>query len=204
MPKVGMPEIRKPQLIEATLEVIGEVGLNKTTVAMISKKAGVSAGIINHYFGGKHGLLDASMRTILKELNDGVRERRDAVSAEKPYERIRAIVGGNFDSRQIDPRVMKTWLAFWAQAMHDPELARLQKVNEKRLLSHLRYELRKLMPAQRVENTSSAIAALIDGIWLRGALSGGIDQRKALDIIDDFLSRQMADLESQSTSQLTG
>ncbi|PPC77073.1 transcriptional regulator BetI [Pokkaliibacter plantistimulans] len=202
MPKLGMPEIRKPQLIDATLEVIGEVGLGKTTVAMISKRAGVSAGIINHYFGGKDGLLNQSMRTILRELNDGVRERREALPADWPIERVRAIVGGNFDSRQLDPRVMKTWLAFWAQAMHDEELARLQRVNEKRLLSHLRYELRKCLSREQAREVAAGIAALIDGIWLRGALSGGVEQAEAVKLIDSFIRGQLGLLHSTSRVQI--
>ena len=51
MPKVGMPDIRKPQLVKATMTVIGRVGLHAASIALISKEAGVSTGIINHYFG---------------------------------------------------------------------------------------------------------------------------------------------------------
>ena len=58
MPKVGMPDIRKPQLVAATMTVIERVGLHGASIALISKEAGVSTGIINHYFGGKHGFVD--------------------------------------------------------------------------------------------------------------------------------------------------
>ena len=45
MPKVGMEPVRKKQLIEATLEV-AEVGYHGTTINLISKRAGLSSGII--------------------------------------------------------------------------------------------------------------------------------------------------------------
>ncbi|WP_428037046.1 transcriptional regulator BetI, partial [Amphritea sp.] len=104
MPKVGMPEIRKPQLINATMQAIDSVGLQKASVVMISSYAGVSPAIINHYFGGKSGLLEATMRTILKQLSDGVRSRLQEAGPDDVIARIQAIVGGNFSPDQLDSK----------------------------------------------------------------------------------------------------
>lgn len=192
MPKVGMAAIRKPQLIDATMQAIDAVGLSKANVTMISRYAGVTPAIINHYFGGKDGLLDATMRTILRDLSNGVQERLRETDKEDVLGRILAIVGGNFDSRQLDSKVVKTWLTFWAQAMHEPTLHRLQRVNEQRLLSHLRYELKRVLPAERAQLVAQGIAALIDGIWLRGALTpSGINSQLAQQIIYDYLQHQL-------------
>ncbi|WP_120512481.1 transcriptional regulator BetI [Photobacterium salinisoli] len=193
MPKVGMPEIRKPQLVEATMAAIDEVGLAGASVALISKKAGVSPGIINHYFGGKHGLLEETMRSVLRQLSHTVMEHLASVDKTDVPGRIKAIVAGNFDSYQVDNKVVKTWLSFWAQAMHDPQLHRLQRVNEKRLLSHLRHELKQVLPADQALFVAQGTAALIDGIWLRGALTpGGISPTQAQSIITDYLEKQLA------------
>lgn len=195
MPKVGMPAIRKPQLIDATMEAINEVGLHKASVAMISKYAGVSPAIINHYFGGKNSLLEATMRSVLQQLSEGVRERLNKTDPDDVVARVKAIVGGNFDPRQLDAKVVKTWLAFWSQAMHDPSLYRLQRVNERRLLSHLIYELRRVLPREKAVFVAQSIAALIDGIWLRGALTpSGIDRDLAQRIITDYLERQLPEI----------
>lgn len=192
MPKVGMPAIRKPQLIDATMEAINEVGLQKASVAMISRHAGVSPAIINHYFGGKNSLLEATMRSVLQQLSEGVRQRLDETDADDVIARVKAIVGGNFDPRQLDSKVVKTWLAFWSQAMHEPSLYRLQRVNEQRLLSHLKHELKRVLPKEQAVFVAQSIAALIDGIWLRGALApSGIDGDLAQRIITDYLERQL-------------
>lgn len=189
MPKLGMSEIRRPQLIQATMQVIHEVGLSNATVAMIGRQAQISPSIINHYFGGKSGLLEATMRSILKDLSLAVSERLKSIPTNHVAARIEAIVAGNFDSKQLDPKVVKTWLAFWAQAMHDPTLARLQRVNEQRLLSHLRSELKNVTSTAEASIMAEAIAALIDGIWLRGALSPkGINKQMAKAIIHDYLN----------------
>ncbi|NRA19446.1 MAG: transcriptional regulator BetI [Oceanospirillaceae bacterium] len=192
MPKVGMPAIRKPQLIDATMHTINEVGLQKASVAMISSYAGVSPAIINHYFGGKDNLLEETMRSILRQLSQGVQQRLALCAKDDVIERINAIVAGNFDLVQLDSKVVKTWLAFWAQAMHQPKLYRLQRVNEKRLLSHLLIELKRVLTPERAKFVALSIAALIDGIWLRGSLSPtGIDGQLAQRIIADYLEKQL-------------
>jgi TetR/AcrR family transcriptional repressor of bet genes len=189
MPKLGMPEIRRPQLIRATMEVINQVGFLNASVAKIGQQAGISPSIINHYFGGKSGLVEATMRSILKDLSCGINLRLSKVPKDDTLARIEAIVGENFSSHQQDEAVVKTWLAFWAQAMHDPALNRLQRVNEKRLLSYLRLELKRSMPHAQAQMVATSIAALIDGIWLRGALNReGIDSNLARQVVMDYLS----------------
>ncbi|MGF1717364.1 transcriptional regulator BetI [Photobacterium chitinilyticum] len=193
MPKVGMPEIRKPQLVEATMAVIDEVGLSGASVILISRKAGVSPGIINHYFGGKHGLLEETMRSVLCQLSATSIEHLRTVDKDDVTARVKAIVAANFDGYQVESKVVKTWLAFWAQSMHDTSLHRLQRVNERRLLSHLRFELKKILPSEQALFVAQGVAALIDGIWLRGALNpDGICPEKAQQIISDYLQKQLA------------
>ena len=192
MPKVGMPEIRKPQLIKATMEAIHTVGLHNTSVVIIAKYAGVSPAIINHYFGGKDGLLEATMRSVLYELVTAISQGLKDVDQNDPIGRITAIVDGNFSTGQVDPKVVTTWLTFWSYSMHKPELYRLQQINSKRLLSYLRYELKKMIPHEDAAFIAQGIASIIDGIWLRGALSpNGINPKLAQALIRDFLKAKL-------------
>ncbi|MCG9580589.1 transcriptional regulator BetI [Vibrio tubiashii] len=192
MPKVGMPDIRKPQLVQATMAVIDRVGLQSASISLISKEAGVSSGIINHYFGGKHGLLEETMREILRQLSSTVTQKLNQLPKEAHQQRINAIIDGNFVGYQAENKVAKTWLAFWSYSVHDPELKRLQRVNEKRLLSHLKIELKNLFEKDQAQIIAHGIAALIDGIWLRGTLNPqGIDAEKARLIINDYLDKQL-------------
>ncbi|WP_305819173.1 transcriptional regulator BetI [Photobacterium leiognathi] len=193
MPKVGMPDIRKPQLVNATMAVIERVGLHAASISLISKEAGVSTGIINHYFGGKHGLLEETMREILRRLSMSVTTSLSQIPRNDHQGRINAIIMSNFDGYQAENKVAKTWLAFWSYAMHDAQLGRLQRVNEKRLLSHLKIELKGLLPPSQAELIAHGIASLIDGIWLRGTLNPkGIDANNARMIINDYLEKQLA------------
>lgn len=112
MPKLGMQPIRQRQLIDATLAAINEVGMHDATVAQIARRAGVSTGIISHYFKDKNGLLEATMRDITGQLRQAVLSRLHALPDAGPRERLRAIVAGNFDESQISSAAMKAWLAF--------------------------------------------------------------------------------------------
>ena len=192
MPKVGMPDIRKPQLVQATMTVIDRVGLHSASIALISKEAGVSTGIINHYFGGKHGLLEETMREILRQLSVTITNALKELPVNAHQLRINAIINGNFEGYQAENKVAKTWLAFWSYSMHDAQLKRLQRVNEKRLISHLLIELKALLEPGQAELVAHGIASLIDGIWLRGTLNPeGIDANKARAIINDYLDKQL-------------
>ncbi|SEK57343.1 transcriptional regulator BetI [Halomonas daqiaonensis] len=201
MPKVGMEPIRRQQLIKATMAAIDEVGLADATVMRIARHAGVSAGIISHYFGGKDGLLEATMRQILSDLREAVATRRRELSTTSPRDHIGAIIDGNFDRSQVTGPVAKTWLAFWASSMHKPELARLQEVNDRRLYANLCHQFRRVMPHDEARACARALAALIDGLWLRGALTlEGLDRDEARRLARDYLDRLLDNRNTLSPS----
>ncbi|MFT5572282.1 MAG: TetR/AcrR family bet gene transcriptional repressor [Cryomorphaceae bacterium] len=191
MPKVGMQAIRRSQLINATFECIHRYGFAGTTIAKVSAIAGVSTGIVSHYFGDKNGLLEATMRRLLNDLG------HNAIHCDQPGTtppaRIASIINGNFAAEQITPYAVTTWLAFWAQALHVPALRRLQKINMRRLQSNLRYWLKQLMPKEEAYQVADGLAALIDGLWLRGAFSsGGINTQEARQLCFDYFELQLA------------
>ncbi len=195
MPKVGMEPIRRQQLIDATIVSIGRYGLADTTVQRISRAAGVSSGIIHHYFGGKNELLEATMRRLLQMLRADVAIALGA--ALTPEDRIIAIIDSNFAASQFHGGVIAAWLAFWAQAPHVPALGRLQRINARRLRSNLLYSLRRLLPREQAEATARGLAALIDGLWLRAALDGSLDGEGARAVAGAFLRGQLAQASSR-------
>jgi TetR/AcrR family transcriptional regulator, transcriptional repressor of bet genes len=192
MPKVGMREVRRAQLIDATLHTIDEAGLSGTTLALVAQRANISTGIVSHYFGDKNGLIEATMRHVLRDLWAATARRRIATKSD-PRSRLRAVVAANFDVSQISAPVMKTWLAFWSQSMHEPSLKRLQHVNTRRLYSNLCAEFGKAMPRAAARRAASGLAAMIDGLWLRGALSGEpFDTKAAIRLANDYIDLLLA------------
>lgn len=188
MPKVGMQPIRRQQLIDATLAAVNEVGMHDASIAQIARRAGVSNGIISHYFRDKNGLLEATMRYLLSHLGNSVQQRLAMLNDDSPTARLRAIAQANFDEGQTNDPAMKTWLAFWATSMHHPGLYRLQQVNSRRLYSNLCVEFRRFLPHHEARLAAKGLAGLIDGLWLRSALSHrAFDRQEALLITHRYI-----------------
>ncbi len=180
-------ELRRRQLIEATIATIEAYGFADTTIARISRAAGLSSGIISHYFGGKDGLLAATMRSLLRELQTETIERLRHAGGD-PLGRIEAVIGANFDEQQFTARVCAAWLAFYGQVPHSPELARLHNAYVRRLRSNLRHAFSELLPPDAAERSAEGMAAMIDGIWVRAALSRDrADIERAHRLADEYL-----------------
>ena len=81
--------------------------------------------------------------------------------------------------------------------MHRIPLERLQRVNDRRLISNLCALFRRCMPLNEARDAAAGLAALIDGLWLRGTLDPtGLDveraRRLAYEYVDYQLTRHMA------------
>ncbi len=199
MPKLGMEPIRKAQLMAAAFECIHEYGFSGTTIARVSEKAGVSVGITSHYFGSKEGLLEATMRQLIKQLS--TREVPEGIDPADAKSRILHIIDSNFAQPQVNPKAIVVWLAFWGHAIHVPSLTRLQRVNKVRLQSNLGWWLRKLLPVERARFVAEGLAALIDGLWLRGALQAeGIDTARARHLCVNYLELQLSGVVATDTT----
>ena len=167
MPKIGMEPIRRAALVEATIAELGAVGSLDITVSQIARRAGVSSALAHHYFGGKEDIFAAAMRRILADLQTEVRARMAA--AETPEDRLRAIIEASFGNSSFDPVTINAWMLFYLLSRTSTKAGQLLRVYQRRLRSNLRAALRPLSP--QPEEDAETLAALIDGLYLRAALS---------------------------------
>ena len=166
----GSEEGRRRQLIAVTIDSLAELGYVGTTLAQIAARAGVSPGLVAHYFGDKDGLLEAAFRSLARRVGDQVRSRLRQVVT--PRGRIQAIIDANLAPEEFDQRTGTAWLAFWGQVLQVNPLKRVQSAYQRRTLSNLRSSLKRLVPCDEAQRLAAMIAAMIDGVWLRAALSG--------------------------------
>ena len=190
MPKLGMRPIRRKQLIDAAIAAIHEFGLADATVARIARKAGVSAGIVHHYFADKDDLLFATMRYLLGDLRRQVMVKLRGSTT--PRERLHAIVEASFADHQFSDAVMAAWLGLYGNARQSERLARIVRLYHSRLRSNLVHALKGAVATDRVEAAAEGIASMIDGLWLRCALRGGTDDaRGARRLTIDYVDAQL-------------
>ncbi|MCX5572034.1 choline-responsive transcriptional repressor BetI [Kaistia nematophila] len=185
-------DVRRRQLIEATIESLADVGFAACTLMDIARRAGVSPGLVAHYFGDKEGLLEATLRHLAGRLSRLVARR--LAQARTPRERIQAVIDANLAPEEFDRRTASVWLAFWGQVIHSVRFKRVQNVYQRRMLSNLRHGLRRLVSARDAERTAVAIAAVIDGLWLRETLAaeGEPESAEARAIATAFVDAQLA------------
>ena len=194
-------ETRRGQLIEVTIDSLAEVGYVGTTLAQIASRAGVSTGLVAHYFGDKDGLLDAAFRSLARRVSDHARSRLRQIST--PRARIQAVIDANLAPEEFDQRTGTAWLAFWGQVLQVKSLRRVQSVYQRRTLTTLKSALNKLVPADQAQNLAAMIAAMIDGVWLRAALSGWreADSASARALLSEFVDRRLQGLKAATGSR---
>jgi betaine-aldehyde dehydrogenase len=186
-------DMRRRQLVEVTIDSLAELGYVGTTLAQIAARAGVSPGLVAHYFGDKDGLLDAAFRALARRVGNHVRARLRLVGT--PRGRIQAVIDANLAPEEFEQRTGTAWLAFWGQVLQVESLKRVQSVYQRRTLSNLRSSLKKLVPPEDAQRLASMIAAMIDGVWLRAALSGWreADSESARALLTAFVDGRLSD-----------
>jgi betaine-aldehyde dehydrogenase len=193
-PRDEAEDARRVQLIEVTIDSLAEVGFVGTTLAEIAGRAGVSPGLVAHYFGDKDGLLDAAFRTLARVVAVKMRER--LALARTPRARVQAVIDANLGPENFDRRTGTAWLAFWGQVLHVVGLKRVQTAYQRRMLSNLRSDLRRLIPGVAAGSLAAMIAAMIDGVWLRAALSEWqeADSESARALLTAFVDGRLREL----------
>ncbi len=201
VPRDELEEARRAQLIEVTIDSLAEVGFVDTTLAEIAGRAGVSPGLVAHYFGDKEGLLEAAFRALARVV--AVRMREQFALARTPRARVQAVIDANLGPENFDRRTGNAWLAFWGQVLHFDGLKRVQTAYQRRMLSNLRGDLRSVIPGEDARTLAAMIAAMIDGVWLRAALSQWqeADSGSARALLTAFVDGRLRDLARQGTPQ---
>jgi len=198
VPRDELEDVRRAQLIEVTVDSLAQVGFVGTTLAEIAGRAGVSPGLVAHYFGDKDALLEAAFRSLARVV--AVRMRERFALAGSPRARVQAVIDANLGPENFDRRTGNAWLAFWGQVLHLDGLKRVQKAYQRRMLSNLRSDLRAMIAAEEARSLAAMIAAMIDGVWLRAALSEWqeADSESARALLTAFVDGRLRELSRSS------
>jgi betaine-aldehyde dehydrogenase len=193
-PHLRGDEARRQQLIDVAIDCLADGGLAGGTLAQIAGRAGVSAGLISHYFGDKDGLLEAAFRRLTGRVHLAVRAK--SMQAATARERVLAIVDAHLAPEEFNRHTANAWLACWGGVLHLHCLRRVQRAYQRRMLSNLRHALGQLIPAVEARQVASMVAAMVDGIWLRAALSEWkeADSAAARALLTDFIDRRLNDV----------
>lgn len=113
---------RRQELIEATLDCISEFGLKGATVRQIALRAGVTAGLVRHYFESKDQMVAEAYRAVIASLT----EKAKNVEGD-PATRLKDFIAINLTEPVADSRSISLWAAFISQVRVDPVLAEIHR-----------------------------------------------------------------------------
>lgn len=191
-------DVRRQSLIAACAECLADVGARGVSVRSICRRAGVSAGLLTHYFSGIDQLILATYRDTGRRVAEAT-EAAVAAAGPDPRARLEAYVTASFRPPVLDPQLLATWLAFWSLITADPAMAREHAES----YGDFREELEALLRACQGPSASAdnlrlqaiAITALVDGLWLelcldqRGPFNPAEAEKLALGVLDGLVGR---------------
>lgn len=168
----GEPDERRQSLIDAARAVLAEHGVAGVSVRAICARAGVSPGLLRHYFAGIDALIAATYVNVGAQVSATLAQARDAAGPD-PRARLTAFVIANFRPPVSDPALLATWIGFWSLVKSDAGIARLHG----EIYAAYRADVEALLgDCGLAEPRLGAIAltALIDGLWLELCLAPGV------------------------------
>lgn len=187
-------DVRRQALIEATACCLAEKGVAGTSVRAICARAGVSAGLLTHYFDGVEALIIATYRDVGMKVSATLDAAVEAAGPD-PRDRLRTCLQANFTGPILDPDLLATWIAFWSLVKSEPKIAAVHAQvygATRRQMEQLLHAAAPAMPAQQARIAAISLQALVDGLWLelcldRSAFSAEEAQTMVADAMDRVL-----------------
>lgn len=187
----AQPEERRADLVEAAARVLARSGASGATVRAIAVEAGVSPGLIGHYFGGVDALVAATYAHVEAQVAEAIDDSVASAGAD-PRARLDAFVTASFAPPVARADLLATWTAFWSLVRSNADIARQHDEQYAAFRIRLEGLLAECgLPEARRYHAAIAITALIDGLWLELCLSpqafsaedAGTIARSALDAL---------------------
>ena len=185
-------DIRRQQLIEATITVIGRKGYAGTRLADVASQANVSYGVVGFYFKTKEDLLLATLQWLADEYTS---VWRDAVAkaGPSPVDRLRAIIEADFSPKIASEKKIGVWYAFWAEGRTRPKYRKLCAELYNDYHWQVRTIIQELIDQGGYDNLDAhqvtvALNAMTDGMWLDLQIQPkDFDRQEAKRVIEMFL-----------------
>lgn len=184
------PDARRQSLVDACLRVLARDGVSRASVRAIAVEAGVSSGLLGHYFPAIDDLVAAAYGDVGARV-DAALDAALAGAGSDPLARLEAYVTASFAPPIGDPQLLAAWIAFWSLVRSREEIGRQHEGQ----YADFRRRLERLLadcgvPDAELRRMAIAVTALVDGLWLELCLSPHVlPPEEAAAIASDALAR---------------
>lgn len=196
MPKLVDHELRQRDILDATRRVILDHGVGAATIRNIATEAGLSTGLLHHYFADKDSLLLALFESSNTTWDLRLRDCNDRHDAGLPA--LRALLEGAMPWDVEDRIHWVLWFGFpssapWQSAEHDYRSAQRDRFAGWRQLLHDNLQVAvangDVVDGAATDSTIDRLVALVVGLGVESALLGVHKPRQDLiELIDDQLA----------------
>jgi TetR/AcrR family transcriptional repressor of bet genes len=160
--------------MEANIASIARRGLADTTIAHVSKGAGMSRGIVNFYFTSKDKMMQETLLFMAEEVTITWKEAVETKRAQggDSLDIAEAILRALMSDRLCSGKRMAVWAAFIGHAGTHAPLARIIRAMDDALTSQLKRLWQDADYEPKVaEMHARQLQAIVRGHWLMSALS---------------------------------
>ena len=193
-PRKAARDVRRKQLIEATIDVLAARGYSSLTISDVSRGAGLSMGIVNFHFESKADLLSETLKHLAVQYRSNWTTAVEN-AGDDPAARLYAMTSADFDGDVCTPRILQAWVSFWAEAQSRPAYDEIYGDEEAAYLKTLETLCADLTTSGNYQRPQSGrldarvINALTDGLWVALAHTPpGITRTEALKALHNCLA----------------
>ena len=154
-------EKTRQQIIDAAFELFANDGFSNTSISAVAKKAGISKGLIYHYFDSKEAILEGIFNQLV-QLGDEILAFPNDLSA---ADKILLIIDRTFAFIEQQPGMGRLMMSLALQPDAFQTLSsKIEKVNQSQM--RLTLELFKELGYEDPEAEAYKIGALMDGVLM--------------------------------------
>ncbi len=171
------PEHRRQDLLAVAVTCLAQLGPRAATGREICRQAGVSHGLLRHYFEKPEALFLEAYRDLCDRFLAAF-EARLADDGRPPQGALDAFFEAQFSPDWANTDILGAWIAFWSLTRTDPAFAAVNDDYNRRLGDLLHKALRRLPPtALDPAEAAKILSATMDGLWLEVCLRPDADKR---------------------------
>jgi len=164
------PDERRQSLIAATARCLADKGAAGVSVRTICAEAGVSPGLLRHYFAGVSEAIAETCRWIGAQIGQAL-DAAVTEAGDDPRARLLAYVTASFRPPIASPKLLAGYVAFWSLTQSDPAIAAVRAEVSGAFREGIEALIRDYRPAlPDARLPAVALTALIDGLWLELSL----------------------------------
>lgn len=162
--------LRRNQLIRATIRSVARRGFAETTMADVTREAGLSLGLANLHFKSKDRLMEETLRYLSEEYESACFAAM-ASAGPTAADKLGALVDLDFSPKVCDRRKLAVWFAFWGETRSRPTYQQICARNDRRyekIVTDLCQEIIEVGGYTAIDATmvANGLSALVNGLWL--------------------------------------